>query len=178
MDVGDGYRRTGPDPFIAPSAGSDMTRRLRGRLAAPVTVWTAGGPDGRPAGITVSSVLLVEGDPGVVVGLVGPISEFWEAVSASRRFVVHVLGADQVRMADQFALRYPGDPFEGVELSSTDWGPVLDGVATRAFCSLSGSTEAGYFLMVQGDVQSIELGDAVGPLVHYRGRYVTVAARS
>src|SRR5579884_2047030 len=116
MGLDDGFRRTGPDPFRTPADGGDRIRRLRGRLAAPVTVWTAQRADGEAAGITVSSVMLVEGDPPAVVGVVGPLSEFREAVVASGRFVVHVLSSAQVRLADQCALRYPGDPFEGFTL--------------------------------------------------------------
>ena len=82
MGFDDGYRRIGSDPFLA--AEQDSARRLRGRLTVPVTVWTAYDRDGIPAGITVSSVLVVEGEPPEVIGLLGPLSEFWDAVSHSK----------------------------------------------------------------------------------------------
>ena len=51
------------DPFATPEEQRSPLRRLRGRLAAPVTLWTADGPAG-PAGLTVSSMLVAEGEPG------------------------------------------------------------------------------------------------------------------
>jgi flavin reductase (DIM6/NTAB) family NADH-FMN oxidoreductase RutF len=60
----------------------------------PVTIWTANGNEGRPEGITVSSILIGEGDPPSVLGLIAPDPSFWDAVRASKRFVVHVLERD------------------------------------------------------------------------------------
>lgn len=57
-------------PFATPLEERDPTRRFRGRLAAPVTVWTSGAVSGR-GGLTVSSLLVAEGDPGIILGLVG-----------------------------------------------------------------------------------------------------------
>ena len=173
----DGIRRIGPDPFLLPASRRDLARRLRGRLVAPVTVWTAYDGQGNGAGITVSSVLVVEGAPPTLVGLIGPISEFWEAVTDTRRFMVHVLDSGHTRLADQFALRYPGDPFENVDVSVSEWGPVLEDVKTRAACVLDGYMEAGYFLLLRGDLISADLAAEPQPLVHYRGRYVTTAPR-
>jgi hypothetical protein len=47
----------GDTPFAVPPERRSPARRLRGRLVAPVTVWTAGHPPGG-AGLTVSSVLV------------------------------------------------------------------------------------------------------------------------
>jgi 3-hydroxy-9,10-secoandrosta-1,3,5(10)-triene-9,17-dione monooxygenase reductase component len=65
-------------PFAIPPERRDPARRLRGRLVAPVTVWTAGRPPGG-AGLTVSSVLVAEGQPARLLGLIDPTSAFWEA---------------------------------------------------------------------------------------------------
>lgn len=177
MGVDDGWSRVGIDPFGS-GVPVDVVRRLRGRLAAPVTVWTAYDPAGAGAGITVSSLMVAEGEPASVLGLVGPLSEFWEAVSETKRFTVHVLGADAARLADQFALRYPGDPFEGVAVSGSEWGPSLDAAAARARCSLTGFMEVGYQLLVRGTLAGADLPEeAPAPLVHYRGRYLTAAPR-
>ena len=157
MAFDDGVRRQGADPFVFEA--DDPVRRLRGRLVAPVTVWTAQGADGRRAGITVSSVMVVEGSPPELLGVVGALSEFWETLDSSRAFVVHVLDTDQVRLADQFAGRYPADPFEGLDTVDSDWGPVLVSVGTRAFCQLKGSMEVGYFLVVRGEIIETHIGD-------------------
>ena len=177
MDVDDGRRRIGLDPF-AVEAPVDLVRRLRGRLVAPVTVWTACGPEGRAVGVTVSSMMVAEGDPALVMGLVGPLTEFWEAAQETKRFIVHVLDADATRWADQFAGRYPGDPFEGVALTLTAWGPSIDRATVRARCSLSGFLDAGYQVLVRAVLDAVEIpADGSPPLVHYRGRYLTTAPR-
>jgi flavin reductase (DIM6/NTAB) family NADH-FMN oxidoreductase RutF len=176
MSPADGVRRVGTDPFATPPEERDPGRRLRGRMAAPVTVWCAWNGD-RPVGLTVSSLVVAEGDPPSVLGLVGPLSDFWQAAEETRRFVVHVLDADQVRLADQFAGRYPADPFEGASCTSTEWGPVLDAVPTRAFCRLTNSREVGFFLLVVAEISEVELAAGSDPLVNYRAGYFTLRSR-
>ncbi len=166
----------GRDPFETPPELRDGLRRLRGRLAAPVTVWTTTGPHDGPVGLTVSSIVAVEGEPPTVVGLVGPLSDFWTALQQSKHFVVHVLGGGDTRLADLFAGRLPGDPFDDVVFEETPWGPALGGVGGRAYCRLIGFVEVGYSLLVRGELQRSDPDESLpgGPLVHYRGGYRTV----
>jgi 3-hydroxy-9,10-secoandrosta-1,3,5(10)-triene-9,17-dione monooxygenase reductase component len=162
----------GRDPFEDPPEQRDPARRLRGRLAAPVTVWTTTTPSGRHLGLTVSSLLVAEGEPAMLVGLVGPLTDFWSGVQESRRFVVHVLGARDGPLAERFTGRDPGDPFDGVGVEETTWGPVLPGLATRAFCDLSGFLEVGYSVLVRAEVSDTAIDDGPRPpLVYHRGRY-------
>lgn len=174
MSYDDGISRIGADPFVTPVSAREPSRRLRGRLAAPVTVWTAYGADQEQAGLTVSSVLVAEGEPPLVVGLVDPLSDLWDAVRRGGRFVVHVLTGEHTRMAEAFALRFPGDPFNGETVVKTPWGPALATVATRASCTLLDASDAGYHRLVRAGVDGIELDErTVRPLVYYRGTYVT-----
>ena len=174
----DGWvRHGGPDPFLTPEEKKDLSRRLRGRLASPVSVWTAWASDRRAVGLTVSSLMVGEGDPAFILGLVGPLSDLWEAIEASGRFVVHVLGANHVRLADQMAGRYPDDPFRGVSITEAEAGPVLTGIETRATCTLVDRREVGWSLLVHGRIDSVELGPVERPLVHYRSGYVSTGPR-
>ena len=178
VSLDDGFHRIGSDPFWLPVDAKDPVRRLRGQLPAPVTVWTAASPDGSPVGITVSSVLIAEGDTATVIGLIAPLSDFWDAVQITRRFLVHVLSADQVRVADQFALRYPGDPFEGLATSNSEHGPILDGSATWAKCCLDSHMEVGWSVLAKGLIVDImAAANPRLPLVNYRGRYLSVGPR-
>ena len=178
MGVDDGFRIIGSDPFGLPVDERDQVRRLRGRLTGPVTVWTAYESAEASIGITVSSVVIGEGEPPSVLGLIAPDSHFWEAMRASKRFVVHVLDETQTRIADQFALRYPGDPFEGLSVARSDYGPVLSEARTRARATLMGYIDAGYSLLIRGSIDEVELeSNPSAPLVHYRGRYLTTRIR-
>jgi flavin reductase (DIM6/NTAB) family NADH-FMN oxidoreductase RutF len=179
VTIDDGFRRIGSDPFELPVEERDATRRLRGRLPMPVTIWTAYGEEVLPTGITVSSVLVEEGESPFVLGLIAPDSAFWDAVRVSKRFVVHVLDRSQARLADQFALRYPGDPFEAVSIVNSEHGPVLSDVRTRSACSLAGYLEGGYSLVVRGSIEEVQLDpNPTQPLVHYRGRYFTTGIKT
>jgi flavin reductase (DIM6/NTAB) family NADH-FMN oxidoreductase RutF len=101
-------------PFAVPSERPDPARRLRGRLVASVTVWTAGQLPGG-AGLTVSSVLVAEGQPARLLGLIDPTSALWEAAQETGAFVVQVLGVGDRSLAERFSEVRPPirRPFEG-----------------------------------------------------------------
>src|SRR6266576_2224517 len=87
------------DPFATPEQDKSPVRRLRGRLASAVTLWTAPGP----AGLTVSSMLVADGEPGRILGLIDEESDFWDAVSQAGVFAVTPLGPADRQLADRFA---------------------------------------------------------------------------
>jgi flavin reductase (DIM6/NTAB) family NADH-FMN oxidoreductase RutF len=124
-------------------------------------------------------VLVEEGDPPLVFGLVAPDAAFWDAVRVSKRFVVHVLDLTQARLADQFALRYPGDPFDEISSANSEHGPVLRDTTTHAACSLAGYLDGAYSLIIRGSIEDTQLDpNPKRPLIHYRGRYLTTGART
>lgn len=162
------------DPFATPEGDRSPVRQLRGRLAAAVTVWTAPGP----AGLTVSSMMVADGEPGRVLGLVDPESEFWTAAAAAGRFAVCPLGPDDRQLADRLAgqLPAPGGPFATGGWTRTAYGPVPADAGTWAGCRLAESRECGWGLLVEGVIDSLVLTSAPVPLLHFRGRYRTLAS--
>lgn len=165
------------DPFATPEHARSPLRRLRGRMPAAVTLWTAYGSDGRPAGLTVSSTVVADGDPGLVLGLIDDESDLYTAALASGRVAITVLRAEDGQLADRFAglLPAPGGPFADGQWERTEYGPVRAGTQTWAACRVSSSQPVGYAWLVQAIVDSVQLGDAERPLVHHRGRYLTLA---
>lgn len=163
----------GTDPFATPDADRSDIRRLRGRLPSPVTLWTAGdGPD--RAGLTVSSVLVVDGAPGRVVGILDEESDLWTAVERTGRFAVIVLGADDQQVADRFAglLPAPGGLFRDGNWTATPYGPVpVSPDPTWAACRLDAARPYGYGLLIEAVVDEVTLATPAPPLVHVRGRY-------
>ncbi|WP_432833299.1 flavin reductase family protein [Dactylosporangium sp. CA-092794] len=160
------------DPFATPDELKSPVRRLRGRLPAAVTLWTAGsGPRGEQ-GLTVSSMLVADGEPGRVLGLVDEESDLWAAAEASGRFAVSLLAADDRQLADRFAglMPAPGGLFATGEWERTEWGPVPRG-RSWAGCRLVGAEPKGWSLLVEATIERVELVDGSEPLVHERGRY-------
>jgi 3-hydroxy-9,10-secoandrosta-1,3,5(10)-triene-9,17-dione monooxygenase reductase component len=165
----------GQHPFATPPERRSPARRLRGRLLAPVTVWTAGDPPSG-AGLTVSSVLVAEGEPARLLGLIDPTSALWEAARQAGAFVVHVLSAGDRALAERFAeIRPPvRGAFAGLEVTGSPWGPLLGGRHSWAACRLQGSTPAGYAELVEGVIERLELHDGEAPLGFLHGRFVSV----
>lgn len=159
----------GTDPFATPEEGRSPVRRLRGRLPAAVTLWTAPGP----AGLTVSSTLVADGEPGRVLGLVDDESELWSAIEAAGRFAVVPLGPEHRQLADRFAglMPAPGGLFAAAAWHDTGYGPVPADLATWAGCRLDGARPYGWGLLVEATIEQVELGAPADPLVHHRGRY-------
>jgi flavin reductase (DIM6/NTAB) family NADH-FMN oxidoreductase RutF len=159
-------------PFRTPTDQREPARRLRGRLALPVTIWTARGREGR-AGLTVSSVVVAEGRPSALIGLVNDTSDLWAAMGESGRFVVHLLDESNRELAERFAgLRpSPGGLFEGLDMDDGEYGPVLKDVRERAHCTLFDTMDAGYQRLVRGLIRDIELAEMEAPLVYFRGGF-------
>jgi len=157
------------DPFATPEQDKSTVRRLRGRLASAVTLWTAPGP----AGLTVSSMLVADGEPGRVLGLIDEESDFWDAASRSRRFAVTALGAGDELLADRFAglMPAPSGPFAAGEWTPTEYGPVPKDAGTWAGCRLDDHRPYGWALLVEATIETVRLDAAPVPLMHFRGRY-------
>jgi flavin reductase (DIM6/NTAB) family NADH-FMN oxidoreductase RutF len=160
------------DPFATPAAERSPARRLRGRLVAGVTIWTAGPGDDR-AGLTMSSVLVADGEPAQMLGLLKDTTDLFEVMDRTRRFVVHVLPHGEAILADVFAgLRpSPGGPFAGLETVDSEWGPVIARVTDRAYCRLVETTDAGYHRLARAEIERVELAELDAPLVYFRGHY-------
>lgn len=168
------------DPFATPEGERSPVRRLRGRLPAAVTLWTAAGPGGDRSGLTVSSTLVVDGDPGRVLGLVDPESELWAAAEGSGRFAVLPLGPGHRQLADRFAglMPAPGGLFaSGERWVGTPYGPVLDGAGSWAGCRVEAAREVGWSLLVEATIEHLVVGEDPAPLLHHRGRYRELADR-
>lgn len=153
----------------------DPVRRLRGRLVAPVTIVTA--RSDRPAGLTVSSFFIVEGDIARAAALVGPGSDFLTAAEASGAFVAHILTENDHAIADVFAgLRpAPGGMFAALATDETPWGPHLATVSDWAGCRLEEVRTLGDQFLVVGVIEDLSVSDLSSPLIHFRGTYRRLA---
>lgn len=163
-------------PFLPPEPDRNPVRRLRGRLASPVTVLTAEHA-GERAGLTVSSVLVVDGDPGEVLAVVDPLSDLHDAVRDSGTAVLNLLSWPDRQLAEAFGYQAPapGGPFRLAEWVASEWGPVLADSTAWAGCRATGQPwqPVGWGLAIRLDIESVTIGRDAAPLVHHRGRYAT-----
>jgi flavin reductase (DIM6/NTAB) family NADH-FMN oxidoreductase RutF len=160
-------------PFADPPSARDAVRAFRGRLASGVTLWTSVG-ERRPAGLTLSSLMVAHGVPPRILALLDPLSDLCEALLASQAAAVTVLHRDQLRLAEIFAGQAPapGGPFRQAAFDDTAWGPVPTGATTWAGVRLEDSRQVGWSLLVTCVLEELFADDGIeDPLVHHRGRY-------
>jgi flavin reductase (DIM6/NTAB) family NADH-FMN oxidoreductase RutF len=158
-------------PFADPDP--DPVRRFRGRLGGTVALLTSGDSGGR-AGLTVSSLMVANGEPARVLALVDPDSDLAEAVGRTGRAVVQLLSWPHRDLAEAFAgtAPAPGGPFRTGEFEDTEWGPRLADTTTWAGVTLESATTVGWSSLLALAIEQIAVGDDDEPLLHRRGRYV------
>jgi len=156
-------------PFA--DSSPDPVRRFRGRLGGGVTLWTCAAD--RPAGLTVTSVLVAAGEPAQLLALLDPDSDLAEALTAGGRAVVHLLSWRHRELAEQFAGVFPapGGAFAQAAFEDTDWGPRLADVSAWAGVRLVDAREVGWSTLVTCAVEHVEVGADDDPLLHRRGRF-------
>lgn len=164
------------NPFVDPPASRDALRQFRGRLPAPVTLVATGDGSAR-VGLTVSSLLIVPGEPGCLVMVVDPDSDLVTALEPDRLLTVSVLGPNDTYLAEAFAglAPAPGGLFRLGKWTQTDWGPVLEG-STWLAATVTDLHPIGRALEVCARMESVGLS-RTGVLVHQRGRYLTLDDR-
>lgn len=164
-------------PFLEPEGERDPVRRLRGRQAATVSLWTAGAGADR-AGLTVSSWLVAGGEPGRVLALLDPDADLTEELVATGRGVVQLLGWDDRALAEVFAgtAPAPGGPWRLAGWTETDHGPRLAHAPSWALVSVESTADVGWSTLVTCRLDEVVVGDDADPLVHRRGRFVPPTA--
>lgn len=160
-------------PFLQPEGERDAVRRLRGRLGGVVTLWTSGSGRGR-AGLTVSSMMVADGEQGHALALLDPDSDLHDALSETGVAVVQLLRWEHHALADMFAgaAPAPGGVFAQAEWDESPWGPRLSSATSWAGVRLKSATEVGWSSLVICTIEHVALGDEPDPLVHRRGRYL------
>ena len=161
-------------PFADPTP--DPVRRFRGRLGGVVTLWTAGDEHDR-AGLTVTSLMVANGEPPRVLALVDPDSAFADAIQHSGVAVVQMLQWADRTLAEGFAgtAPAPGGVFEQAAFVQTDWGPRLERARTWAGVRLEVAAEVGWSQLLTCALEHVEVGDDPDPLGHRRGRFLRLA---
>ena len=158
-------------PFA--DAEPDEVRRFRGRLGGAVTLWTTGSPQDR-AGLTVTSLMVANGEEPLVLALVDPDSDLLDVLRRSGRAVVSLLEWGDRDLAEAFAgtAPAPGGAFRMTAFEDTPAGPRPATAATYAEVTLLAEAEAGWSVLVHARLDRAVVGDEDGPMLgHRRGRF-------
>ncbi len=158
-------------PFADPEP--DPVRRFRGRLGGVVTLWTAGEGPSR-AGLTISSLMVANGETALILALVDPDSDFLDAVRETERCVVQGLSWSDRALAEMFAgtAPAPGGAFGHADFEQTEWGPRLVSATSWAFASRVEERPAGWSVVLTCRVEDAVVRAEQGPpLGHRRGRF-------
>lgn len=135
-----------------------------------MTVLTVTGPDGRPHGMTASSLTSVSLEPPLVLVCVDHAARMHPILIHAERFIVNVLAADQEELSRRFADPHD-DRFDGIGHRTTSDGLVyLDGTLAHIECRREMLYEAGDHTIVVGRVISGRAREG-HPLVYFRGGY-------
>lgn len=156
--------------MTAPDAPPAAFRQLLGRFATGVAVVTTRAPDGRPVGMTASSLASVSLRPPLLSVSIDHAATIHEAILAAPAFVVNVLAESQEAISRRFAEDHP-DRFDGIGYRLGEHGLVMiDGAHAWIECDRHDLVEAGDHTIVLGRVTGGTTGEG-RPLLYYRGGY-------
>ena len=151
-----------------PSTDADSFRGALGTFVTGVTVITTDSPEG-PVAIVANSFASVSLDPPLVLWSPAKSSKRFEHFAGSRRFVIHVLAADQRDICA--AIIQSKTAINDVPTHLSHCGmPIIDGALATFECNLEATHDAGDHVIVVGKVTKAQHvgGD---PLVFQGGKY-------
>ncbi len=151
-------------------------RDTLGQFLTGVTIVTAEAPDGTPVGLTVNSFTSVSLEPPLVLFCIDKNAGSYEGIVNAQGYAVHILGSDQVDLANRFATR-GADRFGGLNYTRGFYGaPILPGALALLECRTVQRVDAGDHTILIGRVERLNPGGRTRkPLGYFRGRYTAIA---
>jgi flavin reductase (DIM6/NTAB) family NADH-FMN oxidoreductase RutF len=154
---------------------SAQFRRALGSFATGVTVVTACDASGKRFGLTASSFNSVSLEPPLVLWSLACRSSAMPVFASGAHYVIHVLGADQVALAERFSAKEV-DRFAGLEVGTGLHGaPLLAGALAVFECVSRSQYQEGDHVIFVGEVQRCTFREPLGvqdqPLVYHGGRF-------
>jgi flavin reductase (DIM6/NTAB) family NADH-FMN oxidoreductase RutF len=149
---------------------ADDFRAVMRRFATGVTVVTTI-VEGRPKGFTANAFASVSAEPPMVLICVNRQARSHPLISQAGHFCVNVLRLEQRDLAERFASKAIGDPFDGIAVRPAATGsPVLAGSLAFLDCELAEEHSAGTHTIFLGTV--LDCGASEGaPLGYFNADY-------
>ncbi|HLR78237.1 MAG TPA: flavin reductase family protein [Burkholderiaceae bacterium] len=149
-------------------------RSVVGRFPTGVTVITTEtSTDSSPVGLTISSFHSLSLDPPLVLWTLTKKASSLTHFRKADRYVVHILSAEQIDLAQRFARGPQADRFRDVGLTRAPGGTImLDDSRTAAWLECCNVTqhEAGDHFIFVGQVERCQF-QPVAPLVYHAGAF-------
>jgi flavin reductase (DIM6/NTAB) family NADH-FMN oxidoreductase RutF len=144
-------------------------RLAMSHFASGVTIVTTE-LDGRPFGMTVASFASLSLNPKLVLVCIETSVKTHDAITASGKFGVSILAADQSDISSKFASR-ADDKFTGVDIfrGALDL-PMITGALTTIQCSVQAQLPGGDHSIFVGEVADIQTREG-DPLLYFRSGY-------
>lgn len=144
-------------------------REVIGHFASGVTVITTL-CDERPFGTTASAVNSLSLEPPMLLICMNRQSSTGQAISATRRFAVNILGEDQPDVAVRFAGK-GGDKFAGIRtLPGVRGEPLLHDALATLECRVTQEVTGGTHWVFLAEVERASARGGV-PLAYFRGQF-------
>ena len=156
-------------------------KSIMGSFPSGVSVVTAIGDDGKPRGLTCSSLCSVSLHPPMLLVCVSKGSETLHVLRPGSHFVVNMLRDDAEEVARSFASR-SDDKFAQLAWRPAlhaAGAPILEGkIVAHAECRIAELIEAGDHCILLGEVQNGEMDPDHLPLVYLRKRFETLGGHA
>lgn len=154
------------------SVSKDEFKQVMGSFAAGVTVITSVDEAGEASGMTATAFSSLSMDPPLCLVCIDKRAGSHAVISASRRFAVNLLRADQQELSNRFASRRD-DKFDGIAQHPGEHGgcPLLDDALAVMECTLVDVFAGGDHDIFVGRLQSCSVDSEAKPLVYWRGGY-------
>ena len=154
---------------------SKQLRQVLGAFPTGVTVVTTVDDAGKAFGVTANSFSSVSLDPPLVLWSQSNASSSFPAFRDSERFVVNIMAADQVHVANQFA-QSGIDKFDGIPVHAGLGGvPIIEGAAACLECRKVAAYPGGDHTIYVGLVEHVERSHR-SSLAFGQGRYMVTFA--
>jgi flavin reductase ActVB len=149
-------------------------REALAHVPTAVSVITARNASGEPWGVTVGTLGSLSLTPPLVIFCLDRASASHDVLTASARFLVHVLGDQQASVAAAFS-RHGGHGF-GDRYPTAHGLPTIPEAVFRLLCAQQTLVRGGDHTLVIGAVEDVELGMGA-PLLYYRHKYHSLKRR-
>lgn len=151
-------------------------RNALSQFATGVTVITTRLANGDFVGMTATSFNSVSLNPPLVLWSLTDTARSLPAFTASSHYVINVLAASQIALADRFSRRID-NRFEGVEFELSATGlPILKGAAAWFECRNKSRYPEGDHVIFVGEVEHCDVFEQPA-LVFHGGKFVATDIR-